>query len=177
MNTQKISEVSGKVLDDTMGVVKSHPGIAALLGFGITWLMADTMFKRDGTAGSKIVTQFQEEIPQVMEKAEQIAEETGDVIARKKSQTVFQKISCFMDEKPLTVGVLGISTGLIFGVMTSGILKGRTDFWTETGRAVTEKGRAVMSKTRQVISDSRERAGHVIDAAREEAERQNLIPH
>jgi ElaB/YqjD/DUF883 family membrane-anchored ribosome-binding protein len=172
MNAQKVSEVSDKVLNDTMEIVKSHPRIAALLGLGATWVTAYFIFNQDGKAGSKIVTQLQEEIPQAMKKAEQIAEVTGDVTARK-SQSVFEKISCFMDEKPLTAGFLGISAGLILGVMTSGIFKG-TDFVTETRRVVRDK-------TRQVLSDSKEKALHVIDtarhAAREEAERQNLIPH
>jgi ElaB/YqjD/DUF883 family membrane-anchored ribosome-binding protein len=172
MNTQKVSEVNDKVLNDTMEIVKSHPGIAALLGLGATCVMAYFIFNQDGKAGSKIVTQLQEEIPQVTKKAEQIAEMTGDVTARK-SQSIFEKISSFMDEKPLTAGFLGISAGLIIGVMTSGILKG-TDFVTETRRVVRDK-------TRQVLSDSKEKALHILDtarhAAREEAERQNLIPH
>jgi cell division septum initiation protein DivIVA len=68
---------------------------------------------------------------------------------------------------------MGLSAGLVLGVLTSGILEGN-GFFDETRRTVKEKAR-------QILQDTRQKAGHVLDAAREaarsEAERQHLMPH
>jgi ElaB/YqjD/DUF883 family membrane-anchored ribosome-binding protein len=100
-------------------------------------------------------------------------EESSKIIARK-SQAVMEGISSYIDKNPLLVGFMGLSAGLILGILTSGVLEGRSELLDETRRTIKEK-------TGQILHETKEKAGHVIDAARqaarEEAERQELIPH
>ena len=172
MDTQGIKKASIEKITGAMEAVKSHAGAAALLGFGASWLMADRMFKRQKTSEGKIIEQLQEETGQSPEKMQQYAQETGEVIAGK-SQSVLEGVSGYVDENPLTAGFIGLSAGLILGILTSGVLR-KKGLLEETGLAVQEK-------TRQILHETKKKAGHAVDAAGspagEEAERQHLIPH
>jgi ElaB/YqjD/DUF883 family membrane-anchored ribosome-binding protein len=172
MDTQGIKKASIEKITGAMEAVKSHAGAAALLGFGANWLMADRMFKRQKTSEGKMIEQLQEETGQSPEKMQRYAQETGEVIAGK-SQSVLEGVSGYVDENPLTAGFIGLSAGLILGILTSGVLR-KKGLLEETGLAVQEK-------TRQILHETKKKAGHAVDAAGsaagEEAERQHVIPH
>ncbi len=142
MDTQRISEVSDKVITDAVETDRSHPSVMAILGLGASWFMADKMFKRQKTANGKIIEQLQQEIAELTKKTGQFAGETGEVIARK-SQSVLEEVSGYVDENPLMVGFIGLSAGLILGILTSGVLN-KKGFLEETSQAV-------QSKTRQEV--------------------------
>jgi len=175
MDFQRINEVSNKVVNSSVGTVKSHPGITALVGLGISWFIVDSVLKQKA-----LTEQLQEEteqhaetkLPQMEESAKETANESIGAIAGG-SQKILESVSGFVDKNPLMVGFLGLSAGLIFGIFSSGMLMGN-GFLDETRRAVRDK-------TRQILYETKEKAGHVIDAARlaakEEAERQDLMPH
>ncbi|SPF34960.1 hypothetical protein SBDP1_130043 [Syntrophobacter sp. SbD1] len=169
MNTQKISDVGDKVITNTVEAAKDHPGITALVGLGVSWITLHAAL-RQKTAGGIIPAQ-PEETEQFMESKVPI-EESTEVVARK-SGSLVEGVSSFVDENPLMIGFIGLSAGLILGILTSGVLEGN-EIFDETRRAVKEK-------TRQLLYETKEKAGHVIDAARQaarqEAERQNLMSH
>jgi ElaB/YqjD/DUF883 family membrane-anchored ribosome-binding protein len=182
MNTQTINEMSDKVITNTVETVKGHPVMAALLGLGVSLYLADRMFMRQRSEGGESIGQMEEGVSQLIEKTGQYADvklsdskenarETGEEIVRR-SQSLLEGISGFMEENPLTTGLIGLSAGLVVGLLTGGAFKG-SGFLEDTRQAVREK-------TRQILNDTREKAGHVVDAAgkaaREEAERQ-LIRH
>lgn len=179
MDTQTITKASNKVITDAMEAVKSHPRMAALVGLGVSWLITDNML-RQKTASEKMIDQLQEEIEQLQEKVEQYAEsklsdltesakETGEAIIQK-SEAALEEVSGYMDKNPLAAGFIGISAGLIIGILTSRLLK-------QEG-LLEETGQAVQKKTRQIMSETKEKAWELIDAAtkaaRKEAERPNI---
>ncbi len=168
IDPQRLKEVSNKVITGTVDAVKSHPGITAMIGLGISWFIVDGMLKQKTLTG-----QLQEEtFPQMKESIEEAVGASVDGISGKQ-QKALEGVSNIVDENPLMVGLLGVSAGLILGVLSSGMLTGN-GFLDETRRTVREK-------TRQILNETKERAGYVIDAARnaarEEAERQELLPH
>jgi len=174
MDTGTINEVSDKVIDYTKTSVKDHPGITALLSLGISWFTLYMLLKPK-TPGERIVAQLQE----AEQKAESTlsdfgekAKDTGETVSEK-AGSMFSGVSGYMDENPVTFGLIGLSAGLILGFLTSGVLGGN-DFLDETRRTVA-------AKTRQILKDTTQKAGHVLNAAREaargEAERQDLLPH
>ncbi len=211
MNSQRINEAGDKVITSTMEAVKSHPVITALVGFGVSWFMANNLFKKKTDSG-EIVARLQDQIAQLQEKIEQStpalkesAQEAGNILSQK-SQSVMAGVSGFMDEKlpalketaketggiiirksqsaldgvsgyveenPLMTGFIGLSAGLVLGLLTSGIFKESSLF--------EETKQIVQKKTRQIMQETKEKAGHVMDVAgktaREQAERRNLISH
>ncbi len=175
MNTQRFNEVGDKMITSAVETVKDHPGITALVGLGVSWLLADNMLKQKTTNGK--IAQSQEQAEEYIESnlphLKESVKESKETIARK-SQTVMEGIAGYMDENPLLVGFIGLSAGLILGILTSGVLEGRNELLDETRRTI-------KTKTGQILHETKEKAGHVIDAARqaarEEAERQHLIPH
>lgn len=181
MKLNRFNEMGGRVktsatdaASTAVDAIKEHPAITALMGLGLSWLLTNS-FLRPETAGEKI--------EDLREKAEEFAEskavelkETAmeaEEMVSGRPRSVLDGISDFVDENPLIVGAVGISAGLILGLLTSGVLR-------ESG-FIDETRRTVKTKTRQILSDTKEKAGHVIDAARqaarEEAERQHLMPH
>ncbi len=175
MDLQKLNKVSDRVRTGSVEAVKGHPGITALTGLGVGWLIFDNMLRPKSVNG-QIIEELQEKTKQVAEekisRLQESAKEAGEVITQK-SQSVINEISNFMDENPMTVGFIGLSAGLILGILTSGVLSGN-GFMDDTRRTFKQR-------TREMLQQTKERAGHVIDAARdaarEEAERQNLLPH
>ena len=161
-------------MDNTIEAVKANSGITALLSLGIGWFTLYMVLKPK-TPSERVVAQLQEAEQKAESKLADFGEkakESGQVIARK-SESMLGGVSSFMDENPLIFGFMGLSAGLILGILTSGVL-GENDLLDETRRTVKEK-------TRQILHDTRQKAGHVLDAARQaakgEAERQNLMPH
>lgn len=94
-----------------------------------------------------------EKLPHVQESAK----ETCEAIALK-SQSVMEGVSSYMNENPLVSGLIGLSAGLILGILWSGVLKGN--------RLSNEISQAVQKKTRQIYHDTKEEAEHIVDAAR-----------
>ena len=183
MNTQGIKEISDKVITGKMEAVRSHPGIAALLGLGVSWFIVDKMFKRHKTVSGEIIAESQEKIEQLQEKTAKYAEsqlpdlkesaiETGQAIVRK-SQSALEGVSGYMDENPMMTGFIGLAAGSILGILTSRVLM-------ENG-LIGETRQAVQNKTKQILHETKEKAGHVVNAAvkaaRDEAERKHFIPH
>ena len=182
MDSQRINEVSDRVVDDTMEAVKSHPGVTALLGFGVTWFLADSMLKQKSD-NSKTIVQLKEEVARMQEETKKYAEsklpdlkesvkETAKIVGEK-SQSAIDQVAGYVDENPLMAGFIGLSAGLILGILTSGILS--------NDGLLEETKQAVQKKTRHALHETKEKAGNVLRsagrAAREEAERQNFIPH
>ena len=175
MNLQRINEMSDKVRTGAVEAAKGHPGITALTGLGVSWFIFDNMLRQKSVNG-QIIEQLQETTEQIAKTTiphlKESAKEAGEIVTRR-SQSVMNEISNYMDENPMTVGFIGLSAGLILGILTSGVLKGN-DFLDETRRTVKQK-------TREMLKQTKEKAGYVVEAAREaareEAERQNLLPH
>ncbi len=109
-----------------------------------------------------------EKIPQL----KQSANETREMMVRK-SQSVLESVSEYAEDNPLVTGFIGLSAGLILGILTSGVLKGNG--------ILEETRQAVQNKTKQILNETKEKAGQVIGAAgkaaRDEAERRNVISH
>jgi ElaB/YqjD/DUF883 family membrane-anchored ribosome-binding protein len=182
MNAQRINEVSDRMITDAVEAVKSHPGITALLGFGVTWFLADSMLKQRSD-GRRTIAQLKEEVAQLQEETKKYAEsslpdlkesvkETGEIVARK-SQAAIEQVAGYVDENPLVAGFIGLSAGLILGVLTSGILSNEG--------LLDETKQAVQKKTRRALHETKEKVGNVLQsarrAAREEAERHDIIQH
>lgn len=175
----EIQEMSDKVVDNSLEAIKSHPGITALLGLGISWLIADSMMKQK-SLNVKMQEQtkeyVEEKFPEVKEAAAEGLESLKSSVSSltRGSQSAFGGVSNFMNEYPVITGILGLSAGLILGVVTSGVLK-RPDLVEQIRRGVVEKTGQIGHK----LNKTKEKAGHVFDAvrnaAKEEAERQELI--
>jgi ElaB/YqjD/DUF883 family membrane-anchored ribosome-binding protein len=167
MNTQKIGEASYDLMTNTMETVKNHPAVTALVGLGISWFLADNFFKQKN--GSQIIDQLQEKVAQLEEQARQYAEsnlpdlkesakETGESISLE-SKSVLEGVSSYMNENPLMSGFIGLSAGLILGILTSGLLS-------QNG-LLEETKQDVQKKTRQILHKARRKAGHITDEARQ----------
>lgn len=169
MNTQTIGDVGERAITNTVEAVKDHPGITALLGLGVSWLTLHTALKQK--TNGEIIPAQPEETEQLMESKVPIEESAQAVTL--KSKSILEGVSSFVDGNPLIIGFIGLSAGLILGVLTSGVLEGN--------EVLDETRRAAKEKTRQLIYETKEKAGHVIDAARQaakqEVERQNMMPH
>lgn len=160
MDFQKVTKVGDKAITGSVETVRSHPGITALMGLGIGWLILDRALKR-----RTLTEQLQEEtrlyveknLPRFKEAAKEAVNISVDKIAGK-SPKVVEAGASFINENPFLFGFMGLSTGLILGVLTSGVLN-RTDF-------VDEARRNVKEKTGQVWHGAKERAEHAIDAVR-----------
>ena len=99
--------------------MKSHPGITAMIGLGISWFIVDGMLKQ-----KTFTRQLQEEtFPQMKESIEEAVGASVDGISGKQ-QKALEGVSNIVDENPLMVGLLGVSAGLILGVLSSGMLTG-----------------------------------------------------
>ncbi len=151
MNTQGINEISNKLITNTMEAVRSHPAVAALLGLGVSWFMADRMFNRQETASGEIIAELQEKIEQLQEKTAKYAEsnlpdlkesarETGETIVRK-SQYVLKAVSGYMDENPLTTGFIGLAAGSILGILTNRVSR-ESGLLEKTRRAALKQNQA-----------------------------------
>ncbi len=105
-------------------------------------------------------------IPELKENVKAYREKT-----LQKARSAGRGISEYVDKHPMTVGFVGLSAGIIIGSLTSGIFR-NTEILDETRKSLKEK-------TRDFLKDTREKAGHILEvaqrAAKEEAERQNLI--
>lgn len=174
MNTLSIGEVSGKLITDTIEAVRSHPGSTALAGLGISGLIVGNILRQRANE-SKTVAPLEETVPSEASKPEALtkSEKASDPEVTLEPQPAQGGISSLVDENPLMFGLLGLSAGLIIGILTSGILGGN-ELLEETRRTFTKK-------TMQLLHDTKEKAGHIIEAARhaamEEAERQDLMVH
>jgi hypothetical protein len=86
MNTQRISEMSGKEINNTLEAVKDHPAITALLSLGVSWFTLHAAPGQKATSG-KIAAQLQEGAEQYAESKlahpNESAKESGEMIARK----------------------------------------------------------------------------------------------
>ncbi len=93
--------------------------------------------------------------------------------ALEKTHAAKSRVSEYADENPFVVGFIGLSLGVIVGVLTSRALS--------ENELIDETRRTLKEKTRGLLRETREKAGHIIEearrAAKEEAERQNLITH
>lgn len=191
MNTQKISDMSDKAITNTMDAVKSHPGITALVGLGLSWVAFHTAL-RQKTATERVTQKLQETKDQFMEKlpvqesmeavtdksraiADAVTDKSRSIAANvsnyMKSGSIVDDVSNFMDENPLIVGFIGLSAGVILGILTSGVLSGNS--------AIDETRRAVKEKTKQLMYETKQRAGNVIDAARQAVKQgaDQMMPH
>lgn len=93
--------------------------------------------------------------------------------ALEKTHAARTRLSEYADENPFVVGFIGLSLGVVVGVLTSKALS--------ENELIDETRRTLKEKTRGLLRETREKAGHIIEearrAAKEEAERQNLITH
>ncbi len=166
MNTQQISDVSERLVANTVETVKDYPIVTALIGLGISWFISNKLLKRE-TASERIINQLQEKVTQLEEEVKGYAEsnipalkesargagevislksqsvlkgvssyvhdklphmkesarDTGEAIARK-SRSLLKDVSGSINARPLMSSFIGLSAGLILGILTSGILKG-----------------------------------------------------
>ena len=173
MNAQRLNETGDKIITSAVETVKEHPVITALMGLGVSWFLADNMLKQKTADGEIAQLKAAEYVESNLPHLTESVKESSETIARK-SSTVKEGIFGYMDENPLLAGFIGLSAGVILGILASGVLEGRSELLDETRRTIKKK-------TGQILHETKEKAGHVMDAARqaasEEAERQNLIPH
>ena len=172
MNTRNISKVSGKVITDAIQAVKSHPGSTALISLGISGLIVGNVLMQKANDG-KTVAPPQEAVPAEQLKPEVRTEEpSGDEVTLK-PRSVTGGISSWVDENPLIFGFMGLSAGLVIGILTHGALEGN--------QLLDETRRTVKKKTIQILHDTKEKAGHIfgaaLRAAGEETERQDSMVH
>jgi len=169
MNIQSIGEASGKVATTAAGAVKRHPGPTVLAGLGIGALIVRNMLKQRGE-DSKIKTppkgNEQPQLSHTMERAPRFEDEAAG-----KPPSLMEGIWAYMDQNPLVVGLMGLSAGLVFGILTSGMGEGN--------ELLDEARRTIRKTAMEMLHGTREKADHVIEAARqaarEEAARQHLM--
>jgi hypothetical protein len=91
--------------------------------------------------------------------------------ARHSARTTYDRAHHLVDEKPMLVGILGLTAGLAVGMMCSGTFR-------ERGFA-NEARENLRRKTRGFVEEAMDKAERVVheagSAARKEAERQHLI--
>jgi ElaB/YqjD/DUF883 family membrane-anchored ribosome-binding protein len=174
MKTQSISEASEKAINNTTEFIRNHPTETVLTGLGVGCLIALGMRMQSRTGGKtntpvdEVGPDARKEPSERTEKLEQASAEATEI-----SRSVRDSISGFMDENPLTTGFIGLSTGVLIGILTSGILR--------ENELINETRRNIKEKTLQILNETKEKAGRVVgvarQAAKEEAERQNLLLH
>lgn len=132
MNTQSISEVSNKVITNAMDAVKSHLASTTLAGLGISSLIVEGILKQRATSGKTVAPhgEFdQHEAELEFSLREKSAEQPDATAPRPKS--AMEGISNYMEENPLMIGFIGLSAGLVLGVLTRDVLRGN-QFMEET---------------------------------------------
>ena len=113
---------------------------------------AELVSRKSQTVLDGVSSYVQEKLPRIRE----TAKETGDVIAMK-SQNVLEEISGYMTENPLMSGFIGLSAGLILGILTSGFLSGNG--------LLEDTKRDVQKNAGRIFHES----GHIVDEVRDAA--------
>lgn len=178
MATEKTDEMwsAGSIAGDAF---KRYPGTAALFGLGIGWFLFESM--RHRSDGEEALSEEMNGEPfREIEKKEPEEEFTalkhsGDfrASALEKSRHARETVSRVIDERPLLVGIAGLTAGILIGAVTSGYMR-ENQFLGETKETIRKSARWLLQETK-------EKAEHVLDVARraasEEAERQRLFIH
>jgi len=192
MLNEDIVEFSEKIGHAATETVKRHPGSVALMGLGLGLFALESLTKK--SAAEKDVStaevqvgssypEFERPEPEFVQQASEpeaqpvsrIREKAGRLreSALQKTAAARDRVSKAVDERPLILGCVGLTAGVIIGIVTSGYLR-ENEFLGETRETIKQK-------TRELLHDTRAKAEHVLDqakrAAREEAERQHIITH
>ncbi len=188
MNREKYSEYGRKISKGAKDTARAYPGSMTLLGLGLGWFLLENYLKHyredqamlsppeeslhTGISPAVEVSAPEQEQESRIEHLKQSARHYREV-AVEKGHAAKDQVSGYMDENPLMVGFIGLSVGLIAGVLTSRIFR--------ESELLDEARNTIKEKTRELVRETREKASHIVDvagrAAREEAERQNLITH
>lgn len=183
------TEISN-VADSATNALKRHSASAALVGLGLGWFMWESMSNkssepetsRQETQTSKPESHFTEQQSSqpeshhsFRERIEPIKHKAAEIkeTAVQKARPVREKASRVIDERPLLIGAVGLAAGVLIGVLTSNYFKD-SEFMGQTRQNLKQR-------TRSLLHNTKEKTGHVLDvakrAAREEAEKQDLITH
>lgn len=195
MTDRGLKEMNENIGSGAVDTIRNHPVSTAMFGLGLGLLMVEGWRRRSGkenTAEQPATEEYQSEglMPENQEETAGLpymesyeARDRRDYpsgrvsklknAAVQRTHNAREKVSHAVDERPLLVGIIGLTAGMIIGAMTSGALR--------DNRFLQEKRQDLKQKTRELLQDRKERAEHVLaDAKRaikEAAEREHLITH